>query len=627
MPPDIYSYVKEQEASFETDEIQVGENWFWNFRTHVQLIFHLKNGVFYTGENDFLRAFKNIMEPILNLSYWTEDIEVKDVVFYIEEDEGKLLSFLVKKYHDEVYVKEHDLDALFDEITESDIDYGGVLVQKGVDMPEILQLNSVAFCDQTDTLGSPIAFKHYFSPAKLREMAQYGWGSESNGATVSIDELCVLAEAGTKETINLLSNVKNKIPGKTIEVYIVRGNMPDAYLADSDDMEYYCNQLQIIGFYINKENKKVGVTLYRKKEDEGNLKFFTSKEVYQRALGRGIGETLLHPQIWTNFLTIHKMNMLEAASKVPLYTDDATYTSKNKIQDMENLEITTIEEGKRIYQVPTAAPANTQLLDKTIDEFFEFAKTAGAAEDPIAGKQAPSGTTFRGQAQSLQQSKGSHDRRRGQRAKFIEDIYRSWIIPDIKKQLLNGKKFLATLSTEELAWISDQLITNSVNQYIKDKILNGELVTTEEQSQITQQLKQQFKNKGNKHLIEILKSEFADIEIKLGINIANKQKDLVGVSDKLLSVFQTIVANPFILKVPPVQKLFNDIVEMSGLNPIDISGLNIPAMPTRRMTETINYADLATPPNPAQEQMLELAGIETQGGSQQPAPQQTAPTK
>src|SRR3990167_4895685 len=155
--PDIYSYVLTEANRFETDEIQVGDNWYWSFRNHVQLIFHLINGVFYTGNNDWVRAFKNIMRPLTRLSIWTEDLEVKDVVFFIEEHGGKVLSFLVKKYHDEVYVREHDLDTLFDEITESDVVYGGVLVQDGLDRPETIPLQSIAFCDQTNIMGGVVA--------------------------------------------------------------------------------------------------------------------------------------------------------------------------------------------------------------------------------------------------------------------------------------------------------------------------------------------------------------------------------------------------------------------------------------------------------------------------------------
>ncbi len=195
MPPSIYEYILGEEKLFESSQIRVGDNWNWNFRNHVQLLFHLKNGVFFTGANDYLRAFKNIMEPMLNLSYWMEDIELKDVVFYIEEKNGRILSFLVKKYHDEVYVKENDLDTLFDEITESDVDYGGVLVQKtNTARPELLHLNSIAFCDQTDIESGPLGFKFSFSPSKLRAMSKAGWGKESNGATISIEELIELAD-------------------------------------------------------------------------------------------------------------------------------------------------------------------------------------------------------------------------------------------------------------------------------------------------------------------------------------------------------------------------------------------------------------------------------------------------
>src|SRR3990172_12127285 len=107
--PSIFSYIKGEESRFESEEIRVGDNWNWSFRNHIQLIFHLKNGVFFTGANNWLRAFKNIMEPILNLAYWSEDIELKDVVFFIENKTGRILSFFVKKFHDEVYVKEHNL--------------------------------------------------------------------------------------------------------------------------------------------------------------------------------------------------------------------------------------------------------------------------------------------------------------------------------------------------------------------------------------------------------------------------------------------------------------------------------------------------------------------------------------
>lgn len=570
----IFDWIKSEENGFQTRKIQIGDNWYWSFRDHVQMIFHLKNSIFFTGDNNWLRSFKNVMQPILQLSYWTEDIDVKDVTFFIEGQNGKVLSFLVKKYHDEVYIRENDLDMLFDEITESDVDYGGVLVQRGAKIPEVIPLNSIAFCDQTDILGSPIAFKFDFSPSKLSEMSKYGWGDERNGATISIQDLIVLAT--NEKSADSLSNNKNILPGKNIEIYVVKGSMPNHYLDDSGDMEKYKYQIQIVGFYLDKDNKRQGVVLYRKEDDDDNLEFFTSKKVYKRALGSGVGEQLLHPQIWTNFLTIHKTNMLEAASKVPLYTDDENYTSKNKIQDMETLEVTTIAEGKRINQVPTAAPANIQLFSNEINMWYEQAQSSGSAYDPILGKEESSGTTFRGQERLVAQGRGTHDKRRGQRAKFIEKIYRNMILPDIKREILKGKKFLASLTNDELNWVAERMATVQAEQIVVDAILkDGKYVTEQEKQALIEIRKTSIMKQGNRHLVEILKGEFEDIDIKIGINVAGKQKDLVNLSDKLLSIFQFIFANPqafqSAMKVPALSKAFENILEFGGLSIGDFS--------------------------------------------------------
>src|SRR3990167_1258013 len=498
----IYDFVKTESNAYETGEAQIGDNWWFSMRRHIQMIFHLKNNIFFTGSNDFSRAFKGVMEPILNLAYWSEDIEVKDIVFYANEGD-RALSFLIKKYHDEVYSRENNLDTLLDEITESDVDYGGVLVQDtNSPKPEILELQSIAFCDQTDILGAPIGFKMHFAQEKLRSMTKYGWGKEKNGANISIEDLIVLADEN-KTPQGMMG--ENKSTGKTIEIYIVRGNLPEHYLEDNDDMEYYCYQLQIVALYTDKDNNKQGVTLYRKKEDPERVLFHTSKKVYGRALGRGVGETLLHPQVWTNFLEIHKMNMLEAGSKVPLYTDDSAYTQRNKIQNMENLEITTIEDGKRIYQVPTVAPVNVQLLDKAICDFYEQAQLAGAAFDPLMGKEASSGTTFRGQERVVQQGKGPHERRRGQRAKFVEEIYREMIIPKMKRDMLKGKKFLATLTSDEMVWVAEQMAVKGWNRHFADKALSLGTFVEGEKEMFIEQYKMDFKKKGNQQIMEILR--------------------------------------------------------------------------------------------------------------------------
>ena len=582
MPPSIYSYIKGEESKFETTAIRVGHNWMWNFRNHVQMIFHLKNGMFFTGENNWLRAFKNIMEPILNLAYWTEDIEVKDVVFYIENTTGRVLSFFIKKYHDEVYVKENDLDTFFDEVTESDIDYGGALVQEtNSPRPEVKSLVKIAFCNQANILGSPIAFKESFSPGGLRAMSKLGWGKKENGATISIEELIVLAEA-TTEPAGLNNPQKDQTTGKVIDVYIVKGCFPQHYMKDDDNMENFYDQLQIRAFYTDKDGKQEGVCLYRKPEDEGTLFFHTSKKVENRALGRGTGEAILPDQIWTNFAEIHKMKMLEAGAKSPIWTDDENFQNVNAIQDQDNLTINKLAQGARMGLVPTIDVNKVQLFTQSIDSWYQHAQLQGAAFDPIMGQQPVSGTTFRGQERIVHQGRGSHDRRKGQRAKFFEKVYRKIVIPKMVKSILNGKEFLATLSAEEMGWVSQQLAENHASRMEVDMVLAGKLpaegVTFAQLKELNKQkFLTNFSKKGNKHLLEILAAEFKDVEIKIGINIANKQKDLAAMSEKVLSIFQFIFQNPTgfmqAMKVPALAKSFSDILEFSGMSMTDFNTL------------------------------------------------------
>lgn len=580
-PETIFQYITQEENKFDTDNVQVGQNWMWNFKNHVQMIFHLKHGQFFTGENDWMRAFKNIMELVLTNAYWTEDIEVKDVVFYIENPNGRVLSFFVKKYHDEIYVKENDLDVLFDEITESDVDFGGVLVDTTANKrPTVISLTKVAFADQTDICGGPIATKMYLSPSKLKAMEKQGWFKKENGADGTVEDLIALATFQKDTDGAIRDSKKNITTGKNIEVYIVRGSLPKEYLKEIEDDEeanQMENQIQIVGFYYDKKKKKQGFTIYKNKEKEESIKFFTSQEVSGRALGRGWGERMLQPQVWTNFLEIHKTQMLQAGAKSPLITDDETFTNRNKIQDMENLEVATIKEGRSINLLATLAPANVNLFQNGINDWFNFAQYAGASFDPSLGKESASGTTFRGQNQVVQQGKGPHDRLRGKRAKFIEELYRCRILKDIKKEIVKGKKFLATLSGDEMEWVVEQMAINEWNHHGAEHAIAGNNFNEGDKEAFIEQKKSEIQKKGNKHILEWVGKEFEDVEIKMGINIAGKQKDLLGMSDKIFSIIQAAMANPQAfqqtLQIEGMKTAMDSILEYSNVSAPQFYGL------------------------------------------------------
>lgn len=581
---DIYEFVEGKEVEYQ-QPINL-DGWEWSMKDHIKTSFFYKFGRLLNG-NDEDTPVKNIIRPILNLAYRAEDIDVKEIVLYVDDPDNYHLSFLVKKYHDDVFVVQNDLDTYFDELKESKIDFGGGLTKKVEGAkPEVIPLQSIAFCDQTDILSGPIAFKHYFSPDQLKDMEENGWGSESNGATVTVDDLIDMSESKKDPDP---TQPENETPGQYIEVYEVHGTLPNEFLDDSDNTpeeahEKYTYQIQIIGFYKDQNGKKQGVTLYKKKQKKGNLKVVLRDKIYSRALGYGGAEELFEDQVWTSYAVMREKRLLDAASTVLLKTTDPTLAAKHPsgLKNMDNLEVLEIMENTDISQIDTT-PRSMALFEKATDKWQEHAQQTGAATDSLLGESPTSGTPFALQNLITREGKGLHEYRRGKYAKDIEAIYKDWIIPEIIKEITNGATFLSELSASEMKFVSDALIEKKTHEFIVEKVLNGETFTEEDKEAFRELTRADFSKGGSKKFVKILKGEFNKTPLRVKINVAGKQKDLAKMTDKLVNIFRQIISNPQgffqMMQVPEMANTFNEILEYSGLSPVDYAGIKSPIQP------------------------------------------------
>jgi hypothetical protein len=580
----IYDFIEEQESGMQKP-IHVN-GWDWNLKEHVKTSFFYKYGRLLTGNQDD-KPVKNIVRPILNLAYRAEDIDVKDIVLYIDDPAQYHLSFLIKKYHDDVFVLEHDLDTFIDELKESKIDYGGGLSKYlNSPRPEVVPLQSIAFCDQTDLLSGPIGIKHYYSPDQLKEKEKHGWGDKKYGATASINDVILLAQTSKEQE---KTEPDSQTPGKYIEVYEVHGALPEEWLGERTDYEntIYVRQMQIICFYTNKDRKKTWVTLFRAREKESPFKFVNRDPVFGRALGFGGAEELFENQVWTNFSMIQKRQMLEMAAKTILKTTDAAFANRNNIRDMDNGQIAILEDGKDIAQLDTQ-PRSMVLFDRWDEELEVHARNTGAAQEAISGDEPPAGTPFKSVEFQARESHSLHEYRRGKYAKHLEEIYRDWIIPHIAKKVSEDLTFLSELSLDELHSVMDGFVncilykgyTDAKGKHVEgiltERVLRGENIEPGEQEAMKEQVKQDFL-KSNKKFLQILKGEMKEAAIKVKINVAGKQKNLSLYTDKLVNILRQIVQAPQILDDPRLAKIFNEILEASGLSPVDF--YNRPQLP------------------------------------------------
>lgn len=606
---DIFGYIQQMESQYRSAKIPINENWDWNMKEHITLTELYLNSQLKTGKNDY-KPVKNITRPILNLQHRTEDIDVKDVQIYVDDPKRYHLSFLVKKYHDDVFVRENDMDTFFDELNVSRIDFGAGLSKKlNKPCPEIVPLQTIAFCDQTDILSGPIGIKHFFSPDQLLEMESKGWGDSKNGATATIEETIRLSREDKKEDRD---GRIAQTPGRYIEVYEIHGNLPKRYSNPFDTTEKYETRLWIVCFYQKKDRTdKSGIVLYSMPEKESPFKLIKRDPVHGRALGMGGAEELFEAQVWVNYDMIRMQSLLDSAAKTILGAkgpNSATIAARNKLKDMNNLDIIDLGVDTELAQIDTF-PKNIKLFENSVAQWEAHAQMMGAANDSLMGENPASGTPFKLQELVTQESRGLHEYRRGQYAKHLEEIYTDWVIPHISKKITEGVKFLSELSVDDLKYVTDAVVECEANKMIIDRVLQGEEVSSEEVEIYKQSVREEFKKKGNKHFIEILKGELKDAPLAVKVSVAGKSKNLALMTDKVVNFFRFAFSNPQgfaqVMQIPGMAKSFNTILEYSGLSPADFSDVD----------------DIANPPQPQeppQDQMM-MSPVQPPNPQQQPA--------
>lgn len=574
MPKDIFEFVKQEEAAYALPITIPGTDWEWNMKEHIRLSILYKHSQFAQGNTDKDREdkpFRNIVRPVLNVQYRTEGFDVKDIVLYVDDEDQYYKSFLVKKYHDG-WATKWEIDTFIDDVNESIVDLGGALVRDvNKKCPENIPLQTIAFCDQTNMLSGPLGIKHFYSPDELMSFESVGWGDTAHGANVSLRDAIIFAK--TEKILDSQSGKSTKTPGKYVECYEVNGVLPESWLKQGGDPEKFVRQMQILMFYWDETSKqKKGLILFRGRQADGLFKVMKRDKIHGRALGYGGVEELFDPQVWANYNEIVMKDMLDAASKVILKTTDAQVKQKhpNGLKDMESLELVEVEDGKDIGQVNTT-PVSFGLFEKKVNEWDAIARTLGGASDVLLGENPTSGEPFKTTNLVTQESHGLHDYRRGKYAVFMGKVYTDYVLKHLMEDITEGKKFLETLSMKELQQVIEAMVVCQVNDIKKEKMLNGEEIVPADMAQLEAGIRKNFAKKGSDWFLEIFKDEMRDVPTVVKVNVAGKQKDLAKITDKIVNVIRQVIAAPQILNDPRMAQLFNEIIELSGLSPLDFS--------------------------------------------------------
>jgi len=561
----VFEYITTQEASFRTDRIPLTSSKSWNMREHTERCKNVANAWFNKGSNeDGVRPYNDIVTPVIDVAFRSEGFDVKDIVPFVDSVKDYHLSFIIKKFHPQ-WARKYELDTFIDEVVENSIIYDLVLIKNINDRrPEVVNLETLAFCNQTDVMAGPICIKHNFT---ISELVEYKgkWDSDK------IDMAILLSLEEKK--VALADNQPAKTPSKNIEVYELRGHLPARWCKEDAEMFTYSPQMHVVCYYTGENGNKEGITLYKgvDKALSENFKALKIDTVRSkgRACGRSIVERLFEPQVWNNYAGIRLKEMLDGA--VNLLQTESEEFGNQKISSLKNNTILKHEQGKPITRIDmnlqnVPALQNFQALQES------NARTLGSASDASLGKNPVSGTPFALQSLIVQQGDGIHEYRKGKIATFFADVlYRDWILKWMIADINEGKTFSEELSLEELQEIAETITNNSRNIRAKELILKGELVTKEELDAFQQAEKEIFIKAGNRKFFTDFKGAFKDAPVRVLVNVAGKQKDMSQVADKLSNLISTFLKSG--VPISAMAKPMNELLENSGLSPVNFASV------------------------------------------------------
>jgi len=557
----IIQELEQQKKDYDTD-VEIVPGFKWNQKTTLEMIEHYSNSRYYlSGQTDDMgreKPFYNIVNANVDVSVVATDISRKDIRVKARDPQDWDKSFLLEKEVQE-WMRVQDFAKKLNEMNETRARYGGVLVKK-IEKDGELKLEVPAWknliTDQIDIEDGVIVETHFMTPLQLNRKRD-SWDN--------IDEAIERAEEES-----------DKSPQGQATVFEITGEFPETFddsVEDPDPTKY-----KLMKFFVAGEDDQKQVVLWSEELKDRQYKYLSWKNRPGRSLGVGVVEEGEEAQVWINDTKQREKEAMELGSKT-IFATDSKGLENNILTDMDNGYIVRLDEGDQFNQVNTLTNALPQ-FDALVNSWFQQFENASSVTDAQRGDTPPSGTPFRLQQLVLQQTASMFDYRKQEMGIFLQEIFKDWVIPHLKKKIKRQHILRSDLTAQELKTLDKNFRTRRANDIIVDKVINNPSeVTREKYEELQNNIDLLLKAEGEDRFFNIPDKYLDDVEGDIIINITNEQREKQAILESLSNIFTT-VSQTFdpntgefrALQDPTMSNLFGRIIEASGvgISPVEL---------------------------------------------------------
>lgn len=543
------------------------------------------SGHYITGdydENGDLKPFHDIVTRLLENQRSAEEVDRSDLEITTDDEEYYTRANLISKFNQD-WMVQNNIGLFLNEAIEARGKYGGVLI-KVTESDDNLELSSVdwnSFNGDPQDLNNGIkVINHFYTPSELMKVAkERGWNLDAAKEAIEL-----YAEADTR---NDWREVKETI-GKYILVREVTGDMERSFIDDKADDHDYSYQIHYLAGteFREGDGTERAVSLFSDELDISPYYFLPYKKRHgsSKMLGVGVVERAKHAQVQSNRAAQQYKRSLDFASTHVLQSASKNLKGKNVLTQMKSGAILKVEDGKPISGVDMAPQALAYLDNYLVMWQTQVDRATGTtAIGTGAGEQLSSDMTYRLGAVLDQNAQSSFDLRREEFDILLNTIYRDRIIPFFIRQIRRKKVLKLKFNPEEIKKLDMDVEQYKADEIIMENYFNGTydsmppmmkfLAMDEDKQAIMEGLDQQLKKqKSRRSITDFPEGYWEQVSDKLYVAITNERKKKGVMADRVQNVLmQYLQYKPQLDQDPEARKLFNDIVQIAGLDPIDWS--------------------------------------------------------
>lgn len=534
-----------------------------------------------TGDTDSLgrdKPFFNVVLAARNIWFRSTDIDRKDIKIRATKSSDVINQYVataliqdwMRKENFGQFLNDWGINSAgFNESVVKFVEKDGRLIPSVVPWVRII-------CDSINFKDNPKIEILEVTESQLRKNKNYDQDM--------VNDLC--SAISTRKTVE---GAQKDNKSGYIRIYEVHGEFSQAVynqakgleIKDGDD-DIYFQQIHVISFVANKTSEYEDFTLYCGKEKDPYILTALLPEIDGSIALRGAVKNLFETQWMVNHSVKSIKDQLDLASKLIFQTSDGTFVGQNALSSIETGDILIHRINEPLTQVANVSHDTVQTQN-----FGSMWKSLGneinGISEQMLGATAKSGTAWRQTEALLQESHSLFEIMTENKGLVVEQMFREYVIPFLKRKLNNSKEIVAMLSDHGIDKIEAMYVKKEATKRMIDKdieaILNGE-PPTQDLTGATQGVKEEMSSMGSQRFLKpsevsdkTWKDIFKDMEWDLEIDVTgeNTDKDAMTTLNTLLTIITDPVRSQA-LETPKGKLVFNKILELTGtVSPIELS--------------------------------------------------------